>query len=130
MRIALCNEVIRELPFERQCAFARAVGYDGLEIAPFTLSPEPHVLPAARRAELRRAAAEAGIAITGLHYLMLAPAGLSITSADSAQRTRTVDVMHRLCDLAADRAALFVEIKSRFDGDLRLVKRAAEVLAR
>ena len=32
MRIALCNEVIRELPFERQCAFARAVGYDGLEI--------------------------------------------------------------------------------------------------
>ncbi len=34
-----------------------------------------------------------------------------------------------LCDLVADRAALFVEIKSRFDGDLRLVKRAAEVLA-
>jgi D-psicose/D-tagatose/L-ribulose 3-epimerase len=105
MRIALCNEVIRELPFERQCAFARAVGYDGLEIAPFTLSPEPHALPAARRAELRRAAADAGIAITGLHYLMLAPTGLSITSADASQRARTVEVMHRLCDLAADLGA-------------------------
>ena len=105
MRIALCNEVIRELPFERQCAFARAVGYDGLEIAPFTLSQEPHALPATRRAELRRAAADAGIAITGLHYLMLAPQGLSITSADPAQRARTVDVMHRLCDLAADLGA-------------------------
>ena len=35
-----------------------------------------------------------------------------------------------LCDLAADRTALFVEIKSRFDGDLRLVNRAAEVLAK
>jgi glycerophosphoryl diester phosphodiesterase len=34
-----------------------------------------------------------------------------------------------LADLVADRAALLVEIKSRFDGDLRLVKRAAEVLA-
>jgi glycerophosphoryl diester phosphodiesterase len=34
-----------------------------------------------------------------------------------------------LADLVADRAALFVEIKSRFDGDLRLVKRAADVLA-
>ena len=34
-----------------------------------------------------------------------------------------------LADLVADRAALFIEIKSRFDGDLRLVKRAAEVLA-
>lgn len=34
-----------------------------------------------------------------------------------------------LADLVADRAGLLVEIKSRFDGDLRLVKRAAEVLA-
>jgi glycerophosphoryl diester phosphodiesterase len=34
-----------------------------------------------------------------------------------------------LCDLVSDRAALLVEIKSRFDGDLRLVKRAAEALA-
>jgi D-psicose/D-tagatose/L-ribulose 3-epimerase len=105
MRIALCNEVIRELPFERQCAFAAAVGYDGLEIAPFTLSGEPHLLPPARRVELRRAAADAGIAITGLHYLMLAPQGLSITSADAAQRARSIDVMRRLCDLAADLGA-------------------------
>jgi glycerophosphoryl diester phosphodiesterase len=34
-----------------------------------------------------------------------------------------------LCDLAAGRVALFVEIKSRFDGDLWPVTRAAEVLA-
>jgi hypothetical protein len=30
MLISLCNEVIRELDFERQCAFARQAGYDGL----------------------------------------------------------------------------------------------------
>lgn len=34
-----------------------------------------------------------------------------------------------LCELVADRVALFVEIKSRFDGDLRLARRATEVLA-
>jgi glycerophosphoryl diester phosphodiesterase len=34
-----------------------------------------------------------------------------------------------LCDLVADRAALLVEVKSRFDGDLRLVRRATAVLA-
>ena len=33
-----------------------------------------------------------------------------------------------LCDLVAGRAALVLELKSRFDGDLRLVARAAEVL--
>lgn len=102
MLVSLCNEVIRKLPFERQCEFARKVGYDGLEIAPFTLSDQPHLLPPGRRTEIRSAAAGAGIAITGLHYLMLAPAGLSITSGDAAQRARSVDVMRRLCDLAAD----------------------------
>ena len=48
MLLSLCNEVIRELPFERQCEFAAKVGYDGLEIAPFTLSEEPHLLPGSR----------------------------------------------------------------------------------
>ena len=105
MRISLCNEVIRELPLARQCAFARKIGYDGLEIAPFTLGEEPHLLSAARRLEARNAARDAGIGITGLHYLMLAPTGLSITSRDAAQRTRTIDVMRRLCDLAADLGA-------------------------
>ena len=37
--------------------------------------------------------------------------------------------LRELCDLVADRAGLLVEIKSRFDGDLRLVTRAADVLA-
>ena len=105
MRISLCNEVIAALPFERQCEFARQVGYDGLELAPMTVSAEPHLLPAAKRVELRRAAADAGIAITGLHYLLRAPEGLSITSADAAQRARTLDVMRALCELAADLGA-------------------------
>jgi D-psicose/D-tagatose/L-ribulose 3-epimerase len=54
---------------------------------------------------VRGAAADAGIAITGFHYLMLAPKALSITSADAAQRARTVGVMRRLCELAADLGA-------------------------
>jgi glycerophosphoryl diester phosphodiesterase len=34
-----------------------------------------------------------------------------------------------LCDLVAGRATLVIELKSRFDGDLRLAARVAEVLA-
>jgi sugar phosphate isomerase/epimerase len=105
MRISLCNEVIRELPIERQFEFARKVGYDGLEIAPFTLGDEPHRLPASQRAAVRKAASDAGTVVTGLHYLMLAPKGLSITSSDAGQRARTVDVMRGLCELAADLGA-------------------------
>lgn len=102
MLVSLCNEVIAALPFERQCELAAELGYDGLELAPMTLDPEPHRLSAVRRAALRRAAADAGIVITGLHYLMRAPAGLSITARDAAQRERTIGVMRDLCGLAAD----------------------------
>ena len=102
MRIALCNEVIREMDFAVQCEFAAKLGYDGLEIAPFTLDENPHLLPASRRTEIRRAAEDAGIAITGLHWLLITPEGLSLNSPDDALRARTIDVMERLVGLCAD----------------------------
>jgi D-psicose/D-tagatose/L-ribulose 3-epimerase len=105
MRISLCNEVIAEMPLSRQCEFARTVGYDGLEIAPFTLSEEPYLFPPACRAELRRAALDQGLAITSLHYLLRKPDGLSITTSDAGVRARTIDVMRRLIELAVDLGA-------------------------
>jgi sugar phosphate isomerase/epimerase len=102
MRLALCNEVVRDLAFERQCETAAALGYAGLEIAPFTLGAEAFCLPAARRAALRRACADAGIGVSGLHWLLVAPPGLSITTREEAVWRETVEVMHRLIDLCAD----------------------------
>jgi len=49
MRVALCNEVLAPLPFERQATLASALGYDGLEVAPFTLDDDPPMIPASRR---------------------------------------------------------------------------------
>jgi D-psicose/D-tagatose/L-ribulose 3-epimerase len=102
MMLSLCNEVLRELDFPAQCALAKGLGYDGLEVAPFTLAEQPDRLPAARRAELRRIAEGHGLRVTGLHYLLLAPEGLSITSPDAAVRRRTTDVMRALIGLCAD----------------------------
>jgi D-psicose/D-tagatose/L-ribulose 3-epimerase len=102
VRLSLCNEVLQPMPFEAQCDYAAALGYDGLELAPFTVSSEPHLMPSAARARIRAAASQSGIVITGLHWLLVAPAGLSITSADSNLRARTVDVMRGLIDLCAD----------------------------
>jgi len=102
LRVALCNEVVRGLGFAEQCAFARGVGYDGLEIAPFTLAAEPHRLSPERRREIRRTAEVAGIALAGLHWLLVAPEGLSITSRDEALHARTVEVGCGLVELCAD----------------------------
>ena len=102
MRIALCNEVIAPMPFPQQCEYAAKLGYDGLEIAPYTLSEEPHRLGSAQLAAARAAAEDAGIAITGLHWLLLKPAGLSISTRDDAVRRKTLDIMFALVDQCAE----------------------------
>jgi len=102
MKIALCNEVLRDMEFAAQCDYAAALGYDGLEVAPFTVSNEPHLLSAEKRAALRRAATDAGIVVTGLHWLLVAPSGLSLNGPDAALRQRTRDVMLRLVELCAE----------------------------
>jgi len=90
------------MPFREQCVFARALGYDGLELAPWRLGPVPQDIPAATRAEWRRIAAGEGVAITGLHYALVSPPGLSITAAEPAVRAATLAVMRGLCGLCAD----------------------------
>src|SRR3954463_2018892 len=102
MRIALCNEVIARMPFPQQCEYAAKLGYDGLEIAPYTLSEEPHRLGKAHLAAARGAAQDAGIAITGLHWLLLKPPGLSISTRDEALRGKTINVMLALIDQCAE----------------------------
>ena len=102
MRISLCNEVIAPMPFPRQCEYAAKLGSDGLEVAPYTLSEEPHRMGAAQIAAARGAAEDSGVAVTGLHWLLLKPAGLSISTRDDAVRKKTVDVMRALIDLTAE----------------------------
>ena len=102
MRIALCNEVIAPMTFPRQCEYAAKLGYDGLEIAPYTLSEEPQRLGSAQLAAARAAAEDAGIAITGLHWLLVKPAGLSISTRDDAVRRKTLDMMFALVEQCAE----------------------------
>ena len=105
MKLSLCNEVIRELSFERQCALAAGLGYRGLELAPFTFGDDAWRMPAAKRAEIRKVCADNGLEVSGLHWLLAAPAGLSITSADRAVWQKSVDVLRASVDLAPNWAA-------------------------
>jgi sugar phosphate isomerase/epimerase len=102
MRIALCNEVLAGMPLQRQCEVAAALGYDGLEIAPFTLTESPEKISTAEAAKIRAVVEGSGLVVTGLHWLLVKPDGLSLTDPDAAVRKRTIDVMTRLTALCAE----------------------------
>lgn len=102
MKISLCNEVIRDWEIGRQAGFAAALGYDGLEIAPFTLDENgPVALDAETLAKIRSTVEAEGIAISGLHWLLVAPDGLSITDADTATEQRTQNTIDALVSMCA-----------------------------
>src|SRR6266851_4701892 len=102
MRIALCNEVLGDMALQRQCEYAAALGYDGLEIAPFTLSTSPEKISTADAAKIRATVEASGLVVTGLHWLLVKPEGLSLTDPDAAVRTRTLAVMTHLVGLCAE----------------------------
>ena len=93
MRFATCNEQFEGWTFERVCRFVREVGYDGLEVAPFTLAERITDLSPAHLRDLAGQAAASGIEIVGLHWLLAKTEGLHLTSPDPAVRRRTSEYL-------------------------------------
>jgi sugar phosphate isomerase/epimerase len=102
MRFAICNELFEGWEFERVCRYVKSVGYDGLEVAPFTLAPRITDVSAADRARLRGAAAAAGIDIVGLHWLLAKTEGFYLTSPDRSVRERTSAYLVALAEACRD----------------------------
>jgi len=100
-RLSLCNEVLAPWGFAAQCAYASGLGYRALEVAPYTLAEDPLTISDAQAAEWAAIARDHGLAISGLHWLLVAPKGLSISSPDPAVRARTHDAIERLIALCA-----------------------------
>lgn len=82
MRFAICNEHWGNAPFEKVCEDAASCGYQGLELAPFTLKDDPRELSLADATRLVRIANSFGLEIIGLHWLLTKPAWLHITTPD------------------------------------------------
>lgn len=102
MKFGTCNEYFEDWPLEQVFDYAAELGYDGVEVAPFTLAPSVDEIPDSRRRELRRAAAAAGVDIIGLHWLLISPEGLYTNHVDDAIRHRTRDYFQSLIRFCGD----------------------------
>lgn len=102
IKISICNEVFQGWPIEKVFQYAAQLGYDGVEIAPFTLADSVTEIPPRRRKAIRQAAEENGIEIVGLHWLLAKPEGLYINHPDEIIRIRTQEYMEALIHFCAD----------------------------
>src|SRR5207253_2907731 len=86
---AICNEVYEKRPLREVADSVRRIGYDGIEIAPFTLAEKPSDISGAQRREYRDTIESAGLGFVGLHWLMVSPKGLHVTTPDRELRARS-----------------------------------------
>jgi sugar phosphate isomerase/epimerase len=102
IKLGICNELFEGWEFDRVCRTVKELGYEGLEIAPFTLAPRVADLGPGRRRELKAMVADAGLETIGLHWLLARTEGLHLTAADPAIRRATGDYLMALAELTRD----------------------------
>ena len=102
IRFGSCNEMFEGWELDRQLAFLRKCGYEGVELAPFTIAKDVREVSAARRREIAALAERTGIEVIGLHWLLVGPEGMYITHTEPDVRARTADYLADLMRFCAD----------------------------
>ena len=116
MKFSVCNELFEGWAIEQVFRTAAELGYDGVEIAPFTLADSVDDISGERRTEIVQAAEDAGVEIVGLHWLLVKPAGLYVNHPEEAIRRRTrdyLDSLIRVCGDLGGRVLVFGSPKQR-----------------
>ncbi len=102
MKFAICNEIFRDWKLEDVFTHAAKLGYDAVEIAPFTIANSVGDISAGERKKIRDAAARSGIEIAGIHWVLVKPEGLNINCPEADIRARTSKYFCELVDFCAD----------------------------
>jgi len=102
MKFALCNEMFEGRPMTEVCSTAKRLGYDGIEMAPFTLAASAQDIGTEQRKEVRQIIADNGLETVGLHWLFAGPSGLHMTTTNNKTWGRTRDYLSCLLDLCSD----------------------------
>jgi sugar phosphate isomerase/epimerase len=101
-KYAVCNEMFEKRDFAAQCRATRAAGFQGIEIAPFTLADHLDEISAGRRREMRDMIGSEGLEFAGLHWLLITPKWLHLTTADQSLRQKSWDYFLKLIDFCSD----------------------------
>ncbi len=102
MKIAICNELYHDRDPRAAMQHARSLGYQGWEIAPFTLADSIEEFSSSDRKRYAQMAADEGLEIVGLHWLLAKTTGFHLTHDDPAVRTLTANYFGQLTSLCHD----------------------------
>ena len=122
MKFALCNEMYKEWSIENQFEAFAAWGYDGAELAPFSLDPafvsgEADTMDINRIDEsicsrIINASRTTGVAVAGLHWILAQTSGFHLTTDDAETRRRTSAYLCQLAEFCAKLGGCYMVLGS------------------
>jgi sugar phosphate isomerase/epimerase len=118
IKLGICNELFEGWDFGQVCRTVKAIGFDGLEIAPFTLAPRIFDLKGPRRRELKAIVEDAGLETIGLHWLLAKTEGYYLTSPDQSVREATAHYLKALAEATCDLGGSLMVLGSPKQRDL------------
>ncbi len=103
MKFGICNEIFQDWnDIGRTIGYVKEAGYDGLEIAPFTLAQYVTDIPASVREDVVKRAAGADLDILGIHWILAKTEGFHLTDPDADVRKRTAQYLKDLAHFCGD----------------------------
>lgn len=103
MKLGICSEIFKDWnDIGRTIDYVKRAGYDGLEIAPFTLAKYVTDIPASTRREIVSRAKQADLEILGIHWVLVGPDGMYLTHPDREVRDRTAQYLVDLAHFCGD----------------------------
>src|SRR6266516_156174 len=112
MQFGICNEIFKDWKLEDAMTYVRKAGYDAIEIAPFTIADRVTDVSPQARQKICDAAARAGIAISGIHWVLVQAGGMHLNHPDGGVRDRTAAYLCELVDFCADLGGKFIVVGS------------------
>lgn len=103
MKFAICSEIFNDWQdIHRAIRYTKQIGYDGFEIAPFTLAPDVTMISKDQRKTILDAAGEVGLDIVGLHWLLAGTEGYHLTHPEKTVRDKTAQYVIDLTQFCSD----------------------------
>lgn len=71
MKLSICNEVFEGWSLAKTFRYVKQLGYDGIEIAPFTIASSVEKISKEKRDEIRKEAKKNELEIVGTHWILV-----------------------------------------------------------
>jgi len=102
MKLSICNEVFSGKDVTEVLPQTKQFGYDGVEIAPFTIASNVEKISMEKRREIRRKALENEVEVVGIHWVLVCDKGIKLFNDFGGVNRDAVNYLIKLIEFTSD----------------------------